>query len=306
MKRIKAGENTESDIPELKLVLYTNTAEKANALITAILGKDVNGSQLNSFVYTTGDNKVVKTSAAPFWSLKDGILYFESLPNEKALRVTYFEINVDDGYNNGIYLTKVTVIPGDAIGDYKNISVGEKDAFLPLKKPVTKTIYDKQAAATTETISEKFRLVANSFGSALTNEYCNIVGQQLAADVKEKFKKEIQQPIVAKRVAEEKERDRLYAESQRNSGSSGSGSSGSSGSSSKQKSEFHVKLRNKSDAKLSVETRAAKGSSKSQFEVNQRNTVSKEVQVGGSIYVNGALIATVTADMEGKEIIIAQ
>ncbi|MGB4774772.1 MAG: hypothetical protein WBP45_06355, partial [Daejeonella sp.] len=102
-KRIELGSNTESEISELKMVLFTNTVEKANALISSILGKDVNGSQLNSFVYTTGDGNVVKTSAPPFWSLRDGQLYFESLPKEKALRVTYLEINVDDGDTQGSY-----------------------------------------------------------------------------------------------------------------------------------------------------------------------------------------------------------
>jgi hypothetical protein len=305
-KRIEVGNNAERDVAELKLVLYTNTVEKANSLISSILGKDVNGSQVHKFIYITGDGKVIKTSANPFWSLRDGQLYFESLPSEKALRVTYFEINKDPGEKEGTYLVKVTLIPSDAIGDYKNFSFEGKDFYLPLKKSITKTIYDKQEAATTEVITDRFRLASNEFGSVVTNEYCNIVSQQLSADVKEKFKKEVQQPIVAKRLAEEKERERLYAESQRNSGSSGSGSSSSSGSSSKQKSEFYVKLYNKSDVKVKVETRKAKGSGKSQFEVNPRNSVRSEVQVGGSVYVNGTLIATITAGMEGQEIVIAQ
>lgn len=281
MKRINAGE-TESNPSENQLVLYTNTIEKANSLLSTILGKEVNGSILNTFVYTTGDGNIVKTSAKAFWSLRDGILYFESLASEKALRVTYFEINTDAN-SNSTYLVKVTVIPYDAIGEYKNFSFEGKDAYLPLKKSITKVIYDKQEASTNEIINDRFRLAANNFGSVLTNEYCTIVSQQLSSDQKAKFKKEIQEPIVAKRLAEEKEAERLYQESKNNNSNSSSSSSSSSSKSSTTKTEakeIRIEMQNTSSETIYLKF---EGGTYGSSYINKGTVVSYNLKPGGKI-----------------------
>lgn len=306
-KRIRLGDNVESDVSSFQFTLYAKSAEQANQLLSTLLGKDLAGTQLNTFVYTTGDGKIVRTGAKPFWVLQDGQLYLESLPREKALRVTYVEINMYGGENRADYLVKVTVIPSDAIGDYRQFSFEGKDFYLPLKKAVTKTIYDKQASPTTETITERFRLASNNFGSEITNEYCTIVSEQLPADVREKFKREVQQPIVAKRLAEEKERDRLYAESQRNAGAgSGASNSGASKGDVKAKTEFYVRLRNKGESKLDIEVWSPRGSSKQLFSITSRSSKSVKVQVGSRVFVNRVQVTTISAGMEDQDVIVAQ
>jgi hypothetical protein len=88
--------------------------------------------------------------------------------------------------------------------------------------------------------------------------------------------------------------------------SSSSNTSSSTSSNTKEKTEVSVKLFNKSDVKVKVEIRNPGGGSKSLFEVNQRNSKREKLRIGATIYINGVQNTTITADMEDKEIIIAQ
>jgi hypothetical protein len=88
--------------------------------------------------------------------------------------------------------------------------------------------------------------------------------------------------------------------------SSSSNTPSSTSSNTKEKTEIYVRLFNKSDVKVKVEIRNPSGSSKSLFEVNQRNSKQQKVKIGATIFINGVLTTTITAAMEDKEIIIAQ
>jgi hypothetical protein len=291
-----------------KFTLYANSAEKANALQSSILGKDMKGAVLNTFAYVTGDGKVVKTSSKPFWILRDGALYFESLQNEKSLRVTYFENNtsmVDGVYS---YLVKVTNIPSESIGNYNQVSIGEKDAYLPLSKPVTKIIYDNLKSPTTEEISDKFKIATNGLDSRLTNEFCNVVIQQLPASQKEKFRAEIQQPTVAARLKAEQEAERRYQESKLNNNNSNTNSSNTtSNTSTKAKTEFWVTLRNKSNNAIEIVIHSKKGGSRTETTLGSRNGRRFKVEVGGKVTTrSGGLLTNITEGMEDQEIVIAQ
>ena len=211
--------------------LYTNTAKKANELQTLLLGKDINGDVLNTFAYVTGDGKVVKTTVKPLWEQQGG-LYLEVLEKEKAYRVTYFEDNNTDTRHGHLgYLTKVTMVPFESIGAYNAVELGSTEVYLPLKKPVTKTIWVNSDNPTTEVITDKLKAVANNFNSTLTNEYCNIIVKAFPANVQAKFKNEIQAPRVAalaKQEAEAAEAARIAREQGGDESSSGSSTSSSS------------------------------------------------------------------------------
>jgi hypothetical protein len=282
-----------------KFILYANTAKKANELQSLLLGKDMNGSTLNTFAYVTGDGKVVKTSSKPFWSLRDGALYFESLQNEKSLRVTYFENNTDLANKTSSYLVKVTNIPSASIGNYNQVSIGEKDAYLPLSKPVTKIIYDNLKSPTTEEVSDKFKIATNGLNSGLTNEYCNIVIQQLPANQKDKFRTEIQQPTVATRLKAEQEAERRYQESKlnnaTNNNSNNTSSSSSNSSPSKNKKEETKNNNSSSNAKAKNIT------------IKVKNDTGEEVNVfnqgsGGNYRLQKNIITTIKMD-EGDKLL---
>jgi hypothetical protein len=307
LQRLEVGEDIVRDLEENYASIRTTSAEKANSIQSKILDKEIKGAALNRFTYITGDGTTITTLANSFWGYRDGALYFESLENEKALRVTYFEINYDIAFHKTSYLVKVTTIPASAIGDYKKITVVDKDALLPLIKPVNKVIYKEQEKPTTEEIQDNFKITANSFNSEMLNNYYTIVGKQLGANAA-KFKKEVQEPSVAAKIKAEKDfEEKYYTKSIPSASSNSQGSSTSTTSSSnatKAKSDVVVKLINKSDNKLNIIIYAPTGSGKSIFDINPRSTNEKRLKVGSKVSVNGTVVLTITADMDDTDQII--
>jgi len=293
---------------ESYMELFANTEQKANALQAKILGVEIAGNELNTFAYVAGDGTVIKTTASALWSYGDGVLYFESLANEKALRVTYFENNLDLVWKKASHLVKVTKIPADAIGDYKKVMLGEQEATFPLTKTVNKVIYKDQEKPTTEEISGNFKITANQYNSGLTNSYCNTLVQQLPENTKDKFRKEIQEPRVEALVKAEKEAA-FAAQEARNAKNLSSNSSSSNTSSNSKKTSVKVIFLNRSDSDVEIEFR----SNSSNFALRTMSINAKAQRSSGDVSVgtrifrkNGGLIVTITEEMDDTKIIVAQ
>ena len=287
--------------------LYTNTAKKANELQSLVLGAAMNGDVLNTFAYVTGDGKVIKTSVKPLWELQ-GALYLEVLEKEKAYRVTYFEDNNTDTRHGHLgYLTKVTMVPFESIGAYNAVELGSTEVYLPLKKPVTKTIWVNSDNPTTEVITDKLKAVANNFNSTLTNEYCNIIVKAFPANVQAKFKNEIQAPRVAalaKQEAEAAEAARI-ARLEREQAGNESSSSASSTKAPKAKKDVSVKLSNeRRNGKVELVFKSPSRATNTSLTHSTRATY--RIPIGAVIYVDGAPVLTITAAMDDTTQVIAR
>ena len=288
--------------------LYANSAKKANELQSLLLGAAMNGDVLNTYAYVTGDGKVVKTSAKPFWEIQ-GALYLEVLEKEKVYRVTYFEDNnTDIRHGNQGYLTKVTIVPFESIGNYTAVELGSTEVYLPLKKSVTKTIWVNSDNPTTEVITDKLKAVANNFNSTLTDEYCNIIAKAFPANVQAKFKSEIQTPRVAALKKQEAEAEARAREREREEKDNPSTENNNASSSKKKDIGFYGKLENKSDTKIEIVIHSAKGGRRSNTQVNGRSRQSFPMEVGGKITTKagGILVGVITEDMEKNTTVIAQ
>jgi hypothetical protein len=83
-------------------------------------------------------------------------------------------------------------------------------------------------------------------------------------------------------------------------------SSSSSSSSAATKTEATIELRNRSKAEVSIVIKAPTGSSKNTFSINASGSKRERIKVGSTVLVNGSIVFTVTADMDGESKIIAQ
>lgn len=99
---------------------------------------------------------------------------------------------------------------------------------------------------------------------------------------------------------EEKEKNRQEAKEKNNNNNN------SNSSSSNTKTDATIELANKSKAKVEVMIQSARGGSKTNFSINAGSTERKRIKVGESVYVNGSLAFTVTADMDKSKQIIAK
>jgi hypothetical protein len=305
IKRLNVGE-TENNLDETFIQLFTSSVAKANAIQAKIFDKEIGGDKLNTFAYLTGDGTLITTTAPSLWGYRDGALYFESVDAEKALRVTYVEINKDMVYHKASYTVKVTKIPASSIGNYKDIKVSKTEALLPLTNTVTKVIYKDQEKATSENIQNNFKMTANDYNADLTNRYFSIVAKQLGADAA-KFKKEIQDPIIAARIKEEKDfEEKYYTKSvpSAQSSSNNTSSSSNSASSKKAKTDVRVRLVNESDRKIDVRYQAPRATAQGRFSINSRSSAEQEFRVGSAILVNGITVLTITEAMDGTRQII--
>ncbi|MEY2916444.1 MAG: hypothetical protein RIS73_158, partial [Bacteroidota bacterium] len=113
-------------------------------------------------------------------------------------------------------------------------------------------------------------------------------------------------------TADAKSNAEIRAQQSSSSSSSNTSESGSSGINTsqsfapKQKIEATIELRNRSKASVEIVIKAPAGSSKNTFSINASSSKKERIKVGSSIFVNGSLALTVTADMDGESKIIAQ
>jgi hypothetical protein len=73
-----------------------------------------------------------------------------------------------------------------------------------------------------------------------------------------------------------------------------------------EKTDATIELKNKSKGSVNVMIQSSGGGSKTNFSINATTTERKRIKVGSSVYVNGNLSFTVTANMDGESKIIAQ
>jgi hypothetical protein len=115
------------------------------------------------------------------------------------------------------------------------------------------------------------------------------------------------QVTMAKLAADENlEYAKAQAADDYNTTSNNQPSSSSSSSSAASKTEATIELRNRSKAEVSIVIKAPTGSSKNTFSINASGSKRERIKVGSTVLVNGSIVFTVTADMDGESKIIAQ
>jgi hypothetical protein len=72
------------------------------------------------------------------------------------------------------------------------------------------------------------------------------------------------------------------------------------------KTEAIIELRNRSKASVDIIVKAPTGSSKNNFSIPASGSKKERIKVGSTISVNGNVVLTITADMDGESKIIAQ
>lgn len=210
---------------DFEIELTTNTVEKANAIQAKILGKDISGSALTTFAFVANDGTLITTTEKKLFGYQDYDVYFQSVDNEKALRIIQLRNTVDAVFRKSSHGVFVTTIPADALGSYKNFKISEKEFTLPVVKTVKQLTYiDGKKPTAIEitdgecTVSTKFYYSgssytdAASFGSGQMDRICNIFGMQLPTADQAKFRKEIQQPAVAIAIKREEIKAKQEAE----------------------------------------------------------------------------------------------
>jgi hypothetical protein len=74
----------------------------------------------------------------------------------------------------------------------------------------------------------------------------------------------------------------------------------------KAKTEATIELRNRSKASANIIITSPNGGSKNNFSINASSSKKERIKVGSTVSVNGNVVLTVTADMDGESKIIAQ
>ena len=301
-----------------RLSIATNKDEKINDLQSLFLGRDLGGEYSNRLVFIGGDGTVIKTTDKPLFGGAGFVIYFERLDTEQTYRVIYKE-------NNGSSCTvKVTHIPFDAFGDYKQMAMDYKEVSIPLSKPVHKNIYTDLQKPTTEEITGSFKMYANHFSARVTADVLGLIGGGLPDEISTKFIDEIYDPIVnqAYKIEAEVAEDRARREAEEkgisyvSSGNKHSKSdnnkedddkddnknSKSSGSSSKPL--YDIKIKNDFDEPVTVYNKNRGGS----YRIMPRTTNTIKCYEGDKLFhkETNKLLFVVDSSMDGKVQLISK